>query len=204
MKIGLFGGTFDPLHIGHLVAARLAKDAMQLDRVVFIPAGIPPHKIGQAITPSEKRLQMVVLAVGYEPDFAVSDWEILQEEPTYTVDTLEFFASQFPDDELYFIMGADMLCDLPNWQEPQRILQLARIIGMKRPGFVLDECHEKLRELFADAVEKIHYVEMPGLEISSTWLRDRLQQKRSVDYLIPERVIRFIEENGLYDGRTDS
>lgn len=204
MKIGLFGGTFDPLHIGHLVAARLAKEAMQLDRVIFIPAGIPPHKIGHDITAGDKRLQMVVLAVGYEPDFAVSDWEISQDEATYTVDTLEYFASQFPEDELYFIMGADMLCDLPNWKEPQRILQLAQIIGMKRPGFVVDECQSKLLQIFADGIERVHYVEMPGLEISSTWLRDRLRQRRSVDYLIPERVIRFIEENGLYDGRTDS
>ncbi|MFC4766285.1 nicotinate-nucleotide adenylyltransferase [Effusibacillus consociatus] len=204
MKIGLFGGTFDPVHIGHLVAARLAKEALKLDRVIFIPAGVPPHKNGFGLTPAAKRLQMAVLAVGYEPDFQVSDWELQQEGPSYTVDTLEHFASQFPDDELYFIMGADMLCDLPNWQSPTRILELASLIGMTRPGFAMDECRSTLRRVFPRSEERIHYVEMPGLEISSTWLRERLRERKSVDYLIPERVIRFIEENGLYDRRANS
>ncbi|GAX89227.1 nicotinate-nucleotide adenylyltransferase [Effusibacillus lacus] len=204
MRMGLFGGTFDPIHIGHLVAARLAKEALQLDRVIFIPSGIPPHKSGREITPAGNRFEMVKLAVEQEPDFSVSDWEIRREVPSYTVDTLESFASQFPDDELYFIVGADMLYDFPNWHNPGRILEICQVIGMTRPGFALDECRTLLRTSMLLPEHRIHFVEMPGLEISSTWLRDRLRQRRSVHYLIPDRVIRFIEENGLYDRGHDS
>lgn len=204
MKIGLFGGTFDPIHIGHLVAAKLAKESMNLDRVVFIPSGTPPHKLGRQITFAEQRLRMVELAIGDEPEFTVSDWELYQQGATYTVDTLKFFASQFAKDELYFIVGADMLCDLPNWKSPQRILEVAEIIGMTRPGFDMTECCRLLQVFLPAANSRIHYIEMPGLDISSTWLRDRLEQNLSVDYLIPEQVIRYIEETGLYDRRANS
>jgi nicotinate-nucleotide adenylyltransferase len=203
LKIGLFGGTFDPVHVGHLVAARLAKEALQLDRFIFIPSGVPPHKLGKAITDGRIRLQMLLQAVGSEPDFQVSDWEFSKEGPSYTVDTLEYFATQYPNDELYFVMGADMLCDLPNWSNPSRILDLAQIIGMARPGFGLEECRLLLRQALPSTDSRIHYVDIPELEISSTWLRDRLRKRLSVDYLIPEKVIRFIEETGLYANGTD-
>lgn len=204
MKIGLFGGTFDPIHIGHLVAARLAKEALDLDRVIFIPSGVPPHKIGNEITPAAQRLQMVAIAAECETDFAVSDWELKREGPSYTVDTLEYFQSRFPEDELYFIMGADMLCDLPNWNSANRIVRLARLIGMTRPGFRLEECKTFLNRVLPDSEGQIFYIDMPGLEISSTWLRERLRNRQSVDFLIPEQVIRYIEEHGLYDRRSDS
>ncbi|WP_018133582.1 nicotinate-nucleotide adenylyltransferase [Effusibacillus pohliae] len=204
MKIGLFGGTFDPVHIGHLVAARLAQEAMGLDRVIFIPSGVPPHKREHHISPADRRLRMVELAVADERGFQVSDWELQQPGPSYTVHTVESFSSQYPEDELYLIVGADMLYDFPNWQSPRRILQLAQLIGMTRPGFPLAECRAELQQALPEAERRVHYVEMPGLEISSTWLRERLQHRQSVRHLIPERVIRFIEENGLYDRRADS
>lgn len=204
MKTGLFGGTFDPIHIGHLVAAKLAKEALGLDRVMFVPAGVPPHKIGNEITPAAGRLGMVELAVEREPGFEVCDWEIRREGPSYTVETVEHFARLFPEDELYFIMGADMLADFPNWHRARRILQLARVIGLTRPGFDLDACRVALTKALPGSAERIHYVEMPGLDISSTWLRNRLQKRLSVKYLIPEPVIRFIEENRVYDRRHDS
>lgn len=203
MKIGLFGGTFDPVHIGHLVAARLAKEALNLDRMIFMPSGVPPHKLGKEITEGTIRLQMLLLAVGDQPDFEVSDWELSKEGPSYTVETLEYFSKQYPKDELYFVMGADMLCDLPNWSNPSRILELVQIIGMARPGFALEECRLSLRQTLPAADHRIHYVDIPELELSSTWLRGRLHNRLSVQYLIPEKVIRFIEENGLYANGTD-
>ncbi|BCJ88559.1 nicotinate-nucleotide adenylyltransferase [Effusibacillus dendaii] len=200
MKIGLFGGTFDPIHIGHMVAARVALEALGLNRVIFIPTGFPPHKMGVSVTPAEKRLQMVVLAAGYDPVFSVSDWELTQQGPSYTVDTLTHYRSEYPADELYFIMGADMLHDFPNWRQPDKILQLARLVGMARPGFDLDKCQALLQKEIPGSEERVYFVDMPGLEISSTWLRERIRNRQAVDFLIPDRVIHFIEENRLYDG----
>jgi nicotinate-nucleotide adenylyltransferase len=198
-KIGVFGGTFDPVHIGHLVAAQIAAEDAGLDLVVFVPAGTPPHKTEQPVTASRHRLEMVRRAVAGNPVFSVSDWEIRQGGRSYTLRTLEYLRSRYADDELYFILGADTLEDLPNWHEPSKVVELARIIAVRRPGYDALAALERLSSRIKNIRGRIVYVESPRLEIASSWLRERIRNGRSVDHLIPENVIRYIKENRLYE-----
>jgi nicotinate-nucleotide adenylyltransferase len=200
MKVGLFGGTFDPIHTGHLVVAMLAKEAVRLDKVCFIPAGVPPHKRGKRITAGVHRYRMIQLAIQGYDDYEVLDRELKQDQPSYTVDTLQWYRQTFPEDEPFFIMGADMLFDLPRWYQAERVIELAEIIAVTRPGFDQAMSDHYLQQLPDEWREHIHFVDMPGLEISSTWLRERLDQGLPVTHLVPDPVIRYIKENRLYGG----
>jgi nicotinate-nucleotide adenylyltransferase len=198
MRVGLFGGTFDPIHTGHLVVAMLAKEALNLDKVYFIPAGVPPHKRDKRITEGIHRYRMVQLAIQGYDEYEVLDWELKQNQPSYTVDTLSWYCRTHPSHNPFFIMGADMLLDLPNWQKADRVIELTDIIAVTRPGFDQAMSEQYLRLLPASWRKHIHFVDMPGLEISSTWLRERLDQGLSVAHLVPDRVISYIKENRLY------
>lgn len=203
MRLGVFGGTFDPPHIGHLVVATVAMEEMGLDKVVFVPAGINPLKVGKTVTAAEHRLQMVKLAVASHPKFEVSDWELNQPGPSFTVHTLEYFHQQHPEAELFFIIGADNLHILPKWRNVERIVELATILAVTRPGFDLKTSTETVFALFPHISKRILSVEIPGLEISSTWIRERLVKNRSVEHLLPQEVIRYTEENKLYERSED-
>lgn len=191
MKRGILGGTFDPVHIAHLRMAIEAKEAFDLDEVVLEVAHVSPFKLEHEAAPAEDRFRMVALAVEDTPGLVAGRTEIDRPPPSFTVHTLEAYSG----DDLVLILGADSLADFPAWREPEQIVSLARLAVCSRPGFPVEEVIEALPEAFAPRVESFV---APLLDISSTDLRRRLREGRSVRYLIPDSVIRFIEEFRLY------
>lgn len=200
-RIGIFGGTFDPIHIGHLVIAEAAREEYALERVIFVPAAHPPHKLARFITPEEDRLAMVRLATESNPYFEVSDVEIRRPGLSYTVDTLRWFHTQFPPDtEFYFILGMDTLLELPTWKYIDELLELTHFIGALRPHYERDP--EKVIAHFGrTGRERIHALAVPQLEISATDLRNRMENGRSVRYFIPAAVREYVIKNGIYRGQ---
>jgi len=193
-KLGVLGGAFDPIHYGHLQIAEEARERFALDAVLFMPAGEPPHKPrGQAS--AEKRFLLAELATANNPRFAVSRLEIDRPGPSYTADTLEALREQYPEVELYLIIGADMAMDFPTWRDPARILSLARLVAATRPGVPEDRLR---RHLATPAMRGVELLVAPGLAISSTELRQRVREGKSLRYLTPDAVIEFIEKEGLY------
>jgi nicotinate-nucleotide adenylyltransferase len=197
MRIGVLGGTFDPPHIGHLVAAEEARVRLHLERVLFVPAGMPPHKLDEPVTPVEHRLEMVTRAVASNPYFTVSRVDVDRPGPSYTVDTLRLLREQWGDDvEFYFIMGIDSLADLPNWHEPQRIIELCRLAVVDRPGY--DAHIESLERILPGLSRRVEFVPMPQLEISSTELAERVRQGLPIRYQVPPAVEEYIYTHRLY------
>ena len=195
MRLGLFGGTFDPIHLGHLILAEQCREACRLDRVWFVVAGAPPHKRGER-TPVAHRIEMARVAVAGHPAFEVSDIEARRPGPHYSVDTLEAVHRERPGDDLFFLIGADGLVDLPTWRDPAGIARLATIVVVNRPGTTIEaSVHAGLLWDW-----DVRMVEMPALEISSTDLRERAATGRPLDFLIPPAAIRLIRERALYPG----
>jgi nicotinate-nucleotide adenylyltransferase len=195
MRLGVFGGSFDPIHYGHLRMAEVAREEVGLDRLLFIPTQVSPFKTGREVAPAALRLEMLRLAVTGNPAFAVSDAEVRRPGPSYTVDTLRALADEYPDAERFFLTGTDAVRDLPQWRAPEEVITLARFVVMTRPGVASAEV---LRAL-PDAWEaRITFIDMPGLDISSSYLRERLGQARSVRYLLPRAVEEFIDKHHLY------
>jgi nicotinate-nucleotide adenylyltransferase len=189
------GGTFDPIHHGHLVAASEVAGLFGLDEVVFVPTGQPWQKTERAVSPAEDRYLMTVIATASNPRFSVSRVDIDRGGPTYTVDTLADLGAQRPDAELFFITGADALSQILSWRDSDRFFDMAHFVGVTRPGFTLGDGH-----LPEGAVS---LVEVPALAISSTDCRDRVVRGRPVWYLVPDGVVQYIEKRGLYrDGDT--
>ncbi len=184
------GGTFDPIHHGHLLAAEEARHAEQLERVLFVPAGAPWQKRDEAVTPSEKRWEMAKLATDDNPFFEVSRIELDREGPTYTIDTLRMMREIQPEDDLYFITGADAISQILTWKRPEEALELATFVAVTRPGHELDD----LRSLGSRVV----VLEIPALAISSTDIRRRASEGRPIRYLVPDVVARYIADHGLY------
>lgn len=193
--LGIMGGTFDPIHIGHLACAEIARDACGLHQVMFSVAGNPHFKQGQHLAPAKDRLAMVQAALVGNDAFIASDDEITRGGITYTVDTLQRLKSACPKRELVFIMGADSLITLPAWKDASRIAKLARIVCVSRPGFTLDQ---SLLTGLADAGFDVSLVDAPVLDISSTEVRRRVARGQSVRYLVPDTVRDYIEAHGLY------
>ena len=193
-RIGVMGGTFDPIHLGHLVAAEEARWQFDLDRVVFVPAGRPWQKpVG--VTPAEDRYRMTVLATASNPAFAVSRLEIDDPGPTYTVDTLRRLRAEQADGTgLYFIIGADAILQLLTWKEPDQVLAQAEFIAATRPGFDLD----RLVSQVPGAADRIHRMEIPALAISASDIRARVARGAPIQYLVPDGVARYIHKHGLY------
>lgn len=200
MRVGLFGGTFDPVHLGHLILAEQCREQCDLDEVWFLPSGSPPHKPAAAISEGRHRTEMLRLALAGHASFRVSEMELTREGPTYTVDTLTAISEQHPDWELFFLIGGDSLSDLPTWRQPQRILQLATIVAANRGDRPLPDATELLPELAAAAGDRIRLVAMPGVDLSATDLRRRVRSGRSIRYLVPRAVEVYIQEHGLYSG----
>ena len=195
-RIGIMGGTFDPIHFGHLLMAEEARQAFALDQVVFVPNGRPAHKKAYLVSSSEDRFAMTLLATESNPYFTCSRIELDRPGPSYTIDTLRAYRALHPDlDALYFITGADAVLEILSWHEYDKLADECRFIAVTRPGFVLDRLEEMLD---ADFLHQISFLSIPGLEISSTDLRRRVREGRSVKYLTPEAVEGYIEQNGLY------
>lgn len=197
-RLGIMGGTFDPIHYGHLVAAETARTEFGLDNVLFIPTGMPPHKVNRPITDSNLRYRMVEMSIKNNSYFKVSRMEIDREGPTYTIDTLRILHSLFPDQELYFITGTDALKELLTWRESEEIIKLAKIIGASRPGYDASEFLAKIYKKYPATRNSIAQLEVPALAISSTDIRSRVRKGKSIRYLLPEEVRLLIEKNNLY------
>ena len=198
--VGVMGGTFNPIHIGHLVTAEEALFAFGLDEVVFVPAGRPWQKERVDVAESEHRYLMAVIATASNSHFRVSRIEIDRPGPTFTVETLRALRAELGEVELFFITGADAILQILTWKDPKEVLSEARFIAATRPGYDLDRLEKELPEGFGD---RVHILEIPALAISSTDVRRRVREGRPVRYLLPEGVARYIEKNDLYraDGR---
>lgn len=195
MRLGILGGTFDPIHFAHLFVAEDACAAFRLDRVLFVPNRRPPHKLGAALAPAEERLAMVRLAVGGNPRFECCDVEMRREGPSYTVETLAQLQREYPGAELHFLIGLDAVLELASWRQPDEVLRLARLIAVARPGYSAADLERRLPKTFLDRIAVLPTL---GLDISSTTIRERVQRGLPIRYLTPDPVVAHIEASGLY------
>ncbi|MGW1766835.1 nicotinate-nucleotide adenylyltransferase [Streptomyces sp. NPDC002073] len=191
-RLGVMGGTFDPIHHGHLVAASEVAALFHLDEVMFVPTGEPWQKSQRAVSAAEDRYLMTVIATASNPQFSVSRIDIDRGGPTYTIDTLRDLRSLNDDADLFFITGADALAQILTWRDAEELFSLAHFIGVTRPGHILTD--DGLPE------GKVSLVEVPALAISSTDCRDRVAQGDPVWYLVPDGVVRYIDKRELYRG----
>jgi len=195
-RVGVLGGTFDPIHIGHLIIAEEAREHFALDEVLFVPARISPHKLGDSPADGGHRLRMVELAVAGNAHLSASRVDLDRPGPSYTVDTLEILRSRLGDVDLYFVMGMDSLGHLDMWREPKRILRLARLVVVTRPGH--DVCVEALEQQLPGLRENVLLLTTVNVGISSTGIRERVRRGRSIRYRVPPGVDEYIREHGLY------
>jgi len=192
MRLGLFGGTFDPIHLGHLILAEACREACALDRVWFVVAGSPPHKPGGR-TPVADRLEMARIAVAGHEAFEVSEAEARRPGPHYSVETIEAIAAERPGDGLFFLIGADSLVDLPSWRQPEKIAALATLVVVNRPAFDPPPAPD-----LGPGARPIVDVSIPPIGIASHDLRRRLAEGRSIRYQVPRGVEAYIRAQGLY------
>jgi nicotinate-nucleotide adenylyltransferase len=200
MRLGVYGGSFDPVHYGHLLLAESCREQCLLDEIWLMPAATPPHKQDREMSPPRQRVEMLQLAIGGAPSYRVSTLEIDRGGLSYTVDTLKSIRGQRPGDELFLLMGADSLNDLPTWRSPQEVCSLAIPVVVRRAGSPAPDL-SVLKPLVSDErldqIQK-HQVEMPIIDLSSTDLRRRVAGGRSIRFRTPRAVEKFIESNGLY------
>ena len=230
MKIGLFGGTFDPIHTGHLILAEAARDKFGLDRVLFLPTPVPYHRGGVSISPLEDRINMTKLAIEDNPGFEFTDFEISIPGNSYTSKTLSLFHEKFPAAKLYFILGGDSLFSIEYWKDPAKIFELATILSCKRQGQqkgatgILHPDHvpaldspakeaentaesldiridRKIADLKTRFGAEIYNLYVPEIEISSSDIKARVRDGRSIRYCTPQKVAEYIYDRGLYSGR---
>lgn len=187
MKIGILGGTFNPIHIGHLILAEEVREKLKLDKIIFVPTYFPPHKDNSDIAPAYKRLAMVKLAIKGNRYFSVSDIEIKREDRSYTIDTLKEFKKIYPDDELYFIIGSDLLKYLDDWKDLDEIIKMVKFIVATRPDYPLERIPSHISTI------PIRAVDISGFEI-----RRAIKENKSFRYLVSERVFKYIAKEGLY------
>ena len=194
--VGLLGGTFDPIHFGHLIGTEAVRNALGLDLIELVPANDPPHKSDERITSTTDRVAMVQAAIQDVDGYAVNLCEIRRQGRSFTVDTLEHLASTRPDDQFLFIIGSDSLRDLPTWKSPERILELARLAVLARPGITYD--FARLEERLPGLRQRCCFVDTPMIDISSTRLRAMVKSGKSIRFQTPEQVITYIERSGIY------
>jgi len=195
MRIGILGGTFNPIHYGHLVIANEVKDRLKLDKVIFVPTGKAPHKNVEGATPDE-RYEMVSLALRGNPSFEVSPIEIEKsktvDQPTYTLETIKQFVTTYGKRaKIYFIVGLDEMLKISTWKEPKKLLELCKFVVVTRPGYELEKLDKKV-------ASKVMVIRVPGLEISASDIRNRIKSGRPTRYLLPERVEEYIRKKRLY------
>lgn len=191
-RLGIFGGTFDPIHAGHLIIAEDVREKFSLEKLIFVPAGAPPHKDDTSIISARRRHSMISLAIDSNPYFEVSDAEMDRPGRSYTVDTLQTFRTVYPEPvKLLFIMGLDQALEIPTWKEPERLFSLADILVVSRPGYDLGKLGEGLRG-------RVQLLQGRSIEISSTEIRRKVRAGESIRYLVPAEVEAYIYDNGLY------
>jgi nicotinate-nucleotide adenylyltransferase len=195
-SVAIFGGTFDPPHLGHFILAEQLKNNFGLTEIIFMPTGKPPHKKDKVISPNEDRLNMLKLAVEENDFFSLSDWEIQNEGYSYTAKTLEQFVPQIDADEIFFIIGADSLAEIFKWKKPKYLLSEGKFIVFNRPGYDLKEItSQKKYKAYLDNI--ITYQGL-NIEISSSFIRDEFKKGNSIRYLTLDKIEQYIEENNLY------
>jgi nicotinate-nucleotide adenylyltransferase len=194
LKVGIMGGTFDPIHIGHLLAAEHAAEQAKLDEVWFIPSYQPPHKSAAPRATDQDRWNMVNLAISGHPKFRAVDWEIRKGGVSYSLETAKMLVAAYPEHEFYWLIGADMVQYLPHWHRIEELCSLVSFIGFARPGTRID-----LGALEPVIRNRVRLVDIPQFDISSTYIRERLRGGRSVRYLVPDSVLSYIEERRLYE-----
>ena len=199
MRVGILGGTFDPVHVGHLIIAEEALSRLALDQVLFIPTGQPWLKAGQALSAAEHRLKMVELAIASNPRLGVSRIEVDRSGPTYTVDTLKRLKRDLGDDvQLYFILGLDTLEQFHRWEQPERIIELCELAIASRPGFQNSRILDEQLGRYSKLGSKVNFLSAPSMDISGSSIRLRASEGRSIKYRVPEAVERYIKKQGLY------
>lgn len=192
MRLGVFGGSFDPVHVGHLIAAEYVRETFQLDRVLFVPAFRPPHKEGVPNASPGHRLKMLDAAVRSHIHFAVSDIEIRREGPSYTIDTLKELARENPGAKLYFILGTDLLPGLSTWRDFGESARLATFVAVRRAGAAPE------RGIPREIQDTVKQIDIPAIDVSSSLIRMRVAAGKSIRYLVPAPVQDLIEQEGLY------
>jgi nicotinate-nucleotide adenylyltransferase len=200
MRVGIFGGTFDPVHLGHLIIAEQSREQAGLDQVWFVPSARPPHKLDRSVTPFDRRAEMLQLAIAGQPDFRVELIEKDRPGPSFTADTLGDLKRVHPENELFLILGADCLPDLPKWHDPTRILELSTLLVASRPGCAVWK-PEQLAEAVGLAVPtgvRMQQIDNPLVEIASQDLRRKAAEGRSLLFLVPRAVEVYIREKNLY------
>ena len=196
-RVGLLGGTFDPVHYGHLILAEEARRAISLDRVLFVPAGEPPHKLDEPHTAAAHRLRMLELAIEDNSAFGISRVDLDRPGPHYSVDMLRLVRDELgPGAELFFLMGLDSLMNILTWHQPARLLEQCRLVVAGRPGYSFDL--SDLTSQLPHLEERLHFISMPLIEIAGVDLRQRIRDGRSIRYQVPEAVRHYIEEQQLY------
>lgn len=199
LRIGIMGGTFDPVHYGHLVTAEGARCQYKLDQVLFLPSGKPPHKLMKKVSDAEHRYMMTVLAILTNPYFEVSRLDIDRKGVSYTIDTLRILQQTYgPDAELYFITGADAIFEITNWKDSDEYLTIAHFIAAARPGFSLEELPQVTQNWVGEHRDRFHVLKVPAMAISSTEIRERVRKATSIRYLLPEPVEHYIRRHNLY------
>jgi nicotinate-nucleotide adenylyltransferase len=200
MRLGVFGGTFDPVHVGHLIVAEQCREQAQLDQVLFIPAARPPHKQDKLLTSYDQRVQMLMLAISGNPAFRIDEREKDRPGPSFTADTLAQLRASHPGAELFLIMGSDTVRDLPSWHEPMRVLELANLLIVPRPSWPIPSA-EDIRSTLASADSvalRYQVCAMPLVDIASRDLRGRIAAGHSVRYMLPRAVEAYIDDKKLY------
>lgn len=195
MKLAIMGGTFNPIHIGHLVCAEEAASQFGFDEVLFMPAGRPPHKEVPGGATSEHRYLMTVMATVGNSRFRVSRFEIDREQPSYTVDTIRHLSQAAPEVEIFFITGADAILEILDWKDPEELLKMATLIAATRPGYPLDRF---ARQSGLMKSGRVQIMEIPAIGISSSEIRERVARRKPIRYLVSSSVERFIEKEKLY------
>jgi nicotinate-nucleotide adenylyltransferase len=198
-KIGLLGGTFDPIHLAHLILAEQVRDDLELDEVYFVPAGNPPHKSDEIVTEGALRSEMVYRAIEGHESFDVFDYELQQEGLTYSIDTVDAF-KRLVDKEakLFFITGADQILKIETWKSYRELLTKVNFVVARRPGSDQEQLEEKVEMLRSEIGATIQLVEIPSMEISSTHIRQRVAERRTIRYMVPAEIDEFIKLNNLY------
>jgi len=198
LRLGIIGGTFDPIHFGHLLAAEETRTTLHLDRVLFVPAALPPHKQGLPVLPIDHRLAMVELAIADNPAFSASTVDIDRPGPHYTVDTIRRLRDQWKTgvQETFFIMGADSLAQLPTWHQPRRLIESCRLAVVRRSGYGTDLAD--LEAALPGVSRRLDWVDMPAVGISATDLQCRVREGRSIRYQMPAAVARYVSHHNLY------
>ena len=197
MKLGVLGGTFDPVHLGHLAVAEEARSSLQLSEVLLVPAGQPLLKPPHPVTPAEHRLRMLQLAIADRPHFQVSTVEIERSGPSYTVDTVAELRHQYRDDDIFFILGWGSLAQLPEWREPSGLIQMCYLVAVPRPGYPRPKL-EDLEASIHGISQRVVFLDEPNMDISASDIRERVARDLSVGHLVPEPVARYIKQHKLY------